>query len=130
MRTIKFRGKRVDNGEWVYGGYTYDKPQNVHYIIDFEEGGLDEVLPETVGQFYGSEDKNGKEIYEGDIVKYDYITRCGDYKHTAIGEVKFVDGSFSPLPISKECEDSWYSEEFNNYEVLGDVFSNPELLKG
>lgn len=68
MREILFRGKRVDNGEWVYGFLV--KMWGLYHIIDQnDENSAYMIKPETVGQFTGLCDKNGKKIFEGDIVK-------------------------------------------------------------
>ena len=81
MREIKFRGKRIDNGEWVYGSYQADVMSlGKHTIIYADKDGFyceDEVDPSTVGQYTGFNDKTGVDIHEGDRCVFEiFKNRC------------------------------------------------------
>lgn len=128
MRTIKFRGKRVDNGEWVYGDY-HRRADNVHIIIAMEpdEDGkviyaLNQVIPDTVGQFTGLTDKNGKEIYEGDILIEPSIF---DLPRTVFWDHRFM--RFSNIYPSTCGYIALH--DYRKPEIIGNIHDNPELIK-
>ena len=143
MREILFRGKRTDNGEWIYGNYCYaeliDKSGYEDLIIEQPaDGETRRVIPKTVGQYIGLTDKNGTKIFEGDIVKADdYIFvvkfgKCGGVANVEnYGYVGFYLEAFSESTrLSAKYglrDDICY---FTDIEVIGNIHDNPELLKG
>ena len=107
MQQIKFRGKRSNSGDWIYGGITTDKK----FIVDRMT--FIPVDPDTVGQFTGICDIANREIYEGDIVRdVDWINTV-TYNHK---QAAFL------------LDDGCGIDE-NTCEVLGTIFDNPELLE-
>lgn len=83
----------------------------------------------TLQQFTGLRDKNGKKIYEGDIVKYLIKYNDREVQYECVREVKFNKGSFYPIPVDDIVDgDEWYSTYYENYEVIGNIFETPELL--
>ena len=126
MRTIKFRALDFNN-EWKYGYYTYDSIQNKHFI------NTQEVKGDTVSQYTSLHDKNGKEIYEGDVV-LEWRTEFNEQKlkHEPVRPgsekwvVKYNNGGYYPFAVAFwEC-----TEDAEHCEVIGNIWENPELLKG
>ena len=136
-REVKFRGKGIADNEWYYGDLIQVESGRVHYFIiqDYEikEERIElntcaspEVNPETVGQFTGLDDKNGKEIYEGDIVQGLFA----DQEEPKIkGQVIYSNGQASYIVIASN-NDEWELGYLDNLEVIGNEYDNPELLGG
>lgn len=130
MRAIKFRGKCIFSNEWVYGDLIHKRHDRNALMIQDEIGLGSDVVPESVGQFTGLRDYDGKEIFEGDIVKCCYmIPEWGwsggaeEKEEEVIGAVEYCRGDFciGEYPI--------VSFQENEMEVIGNIYDNPELLK-
>ena len=144
MREILFRGKRIDGGEWVEGkNIFWDTENRVNIVPTGELCFLAtrhetlqnvlilpriEVIPETVGQYTGLTDKNGKKIFEGDIVLFSW----GDEKNRQPFCIEFVDGEFraTPKEITRDVWSIRIAGYAPDFEVIGNIHDNPELLKG
>ena len=129
MREIIFRGKRIDNGEWVEGYFVnlwlmhYQKHQPI--ITDNNAVSYD-VDPSTVGQYTGLTDKNGKRIFEGDIVKTD---KFSEPNKQYIIKYNLQFGAF----IGQDRYNLYFvtfDGDSGEFEVIGNIHDNPELLKG
>lgn len=139
MREIVFRGKRKDNDKWAYG-YLYIRNDG-QYEISFYDKYFDserftyDVIPETVGQYIGLTDKNGKKIFEGDIVTYDDAEADYEGYHDNVflncGEVGISawDGIYFTNRQTVEMSDLYESETMVDCEIIGNIHDNPELLE-
>lgn len=138
---FKFRGKRLDNNEWYYGSYLFlhnaDKfdwngtrhstNEDVHYIIDENDVNY-AINPKTVGQCTGLKDKNGKLIYEGDILggTYEnldifYCPQCMQFELHCKG--------YGCMSCNGDVHWSEVVEDNNELEVIGNIYENKELLE-
>ena len=147
MREILFRGKRK-SGEWVIGYYILWNEKHCVYdgVVYYD------VIPETVGQYTGLTDKNGKKIFEGDIIRYADLYEYNCYLESlecpeayedvpfdnlwTIDEVVYgIDMGYPAFDLNRH---DWEVNGLSNlsesgqfyYEVIGNIHDNPELLKG
>ena len=129
MREILFRGKRIDNGEWVYGDlWNCPYPQNTIRIVSFTKDtgipGERKVIPETVGQYTGLQDKNGVKIFEGDVLKdslgWVCLVKWDDSNGRFLGYHKKPRGDTYVCYVGREPAQ----------EIIGNIHDNPEMMEG
>lgn len=125
-REIKFRGKAKLDGKWWFGNLVPKDTRGRTQINNPEHGGCFDIDQETVGQFTGLRDKNGKEIYEGDFVRFHMHERGIHESEYQTGLVEFGGGRFY---ADLDCSTLYFCGDSEDYEVIGNIHDNPELLK-
>lgn len=145
-REIIFKAKRIDNGEWVEGCIVIDQSRldRFKYRIQPIESGVlyaQPIDPDTLCQYTGLTDKNGKKIWENDILRYSYdydgspFLKDGEEIKYRAGAVFWSEwrGSWAVCGRgNKKCTNNdvfKYNRNPNRTEVIGNIFDNPELLE-
>lgn len=140
MREILFRGKRIDNGDWIYGNLIIIKRLiGTEYYVS-SQNGIDNgksyrfsVNPTTVGQYTGLIDKNGKKIFEGDILKvHDLIPLFDGYNSEEIcynGKVMYIGNQGMYACEGNGDGNALCALNLDECQVIGNIYDNPELLE-
>lgn len=137
MREYKFRGKSIESREWVYGDLLQVKYSNrtIKCSIMGQSPSASNcpVDTSTVGQFTGLRDKNGTEIYEGDIVSATWYT-FDEPNHDGIGEVIYAEGYCQFMILDEENSNLYplHVDDYYTWQIYvdGNIHDNPEMLKG
>ena len=142
MREILFRGKRIDNGEWIEGYYAAEpyvkSTYNYGYILENEKDLFAKkaylVDSRTVGQYTGLTDKNGKKIFEGDVLNvHDQIPMFDGYDTDEIvynGKVMYIKNQGMYVCEGNNDGNALCALNLDKCEVIGNIYDNPELLGG
>lgn len=130
-REIKFRGKSVLNDEWIYGDLVHriNSPKTISPV---QINGIG-VKEETVGQFTGLFDKNGTEIYEGDIIsvngKYPKLVKyINDYACFCLANIEDLDEEMD-TGYWHQVSPGWWNSSKREIQVIGNIYDHPELIK-
>ena len=133
MREIIFRGKRIEDGEWVEGCLTRYSQEMSYITVDLLEQEVYQVHTETVGQYTGLLDKNSKKIFEGDIInwsarlKYKSTGEVMKTRKRCVVEWRKVKAAFTLRSFS--IPNGMEAMYMSDYEVIGNIHDNPELLE-
>jgi uncharacterized phage protein (TIGR01671 family) len=128
MREKKFRARaKTLDKRWVYGSYI--QKDDEAFIYDWENKWEVPVDISTVGQYTGLKDKNGKEIYEGDIIEYDTDFMGKPDNDELRYQVTFSNGSFVLASLDTGYDDYRVVYLHNlGFSVIGNIYENPELV--
>lgn len=127
MRIIKFRAQDIASNKWLFGDIRHHKND----VCIFEQGGNkgEQVKPETVGQFTGLVDKNGREIYEGDFINYDGSTWGGVVQWHPNGYFFINDSYGKKYPRCDSYRSLGDMLDGRPLVVIGNIHDNPEMLE-
>lgn len=134
MMEILFRGKRTNNGDWVYGDFAHGNERkslrDSIFVYDSETQSFNdyEINPSTLGQYTGLTDKNGKRIFDGDIVKAQDEILGSPFCDGMIGKVVYDEAAYFVEP-KDPMNSQWLYDECAVYEIIGNIHDNPELLE-
>lgn len=122
MRQIRFRAQDIASNKWLYGDLRHYKND----VCIFEQGGTkgEQVKRETIGQFTGMTDKNGKDIYEGDIIRFVNGLKKANGEwvdNVSIHTIEYSEGAFRGVTA--------FAKDLEAVEVIGNIYDNPKLIK-